>query len=73
MSFSMQGNKYDTDNSDLLIEIIRVIESGKDYFTAIVRLKNKKNGIFYEANTQTIYYENIKHWKLVESGHRKTH
>jgi hypothetical protein len=62
----MTAGFYETDNSDLEVQVIRVTyrdPAGK-YVKVKVNLFNKHNGIQYESNRNyKLYTKNITHWK----------
>ncbi len=60
------GASYYTENSDLVITIIKVRYRADDYFKAKAKISNRYNGIIYQNKNYKIYYKNISHWKILD-------
>ena len=55
---------YVTDNSDLVIDVIKSSYWNNRYIKIKINLYNKHNGILYESRTNyKVYWENISHWR----------
>lgn len=62
----VQGAYYETDNSDLLMYIIKIRYKNDDYVKVKMTISNKINGIEYQTKTFKLYWKNIIHWKRVD-------
>ena len=59
-----KGQKYYTENSDLLVHVLNVAYSGGGYIKTRLRISNRYNGIVYEDKYYKLILSKINHWKL---------
>jgi len=65
----VKGGKYYVEGSDILIHVLNVAYSGKDYIKARIRETNIRNGIFYGDKYYKLDRNKIRHWKIYDALH----
>lgn len=57
--------KYKTDNTDLLVKVLKVQYQNDTYVKFKGELYNASNGILYERRNYKVYKDFITHWTKV--------